>query len=136
VDIFVLDSSAVLRYIDREAGGIRVRGIFESAAADQAEIYISAVQWGEIAGRLRKRIGANGQKRALENLGQLGLQIIPVTAERAVHAGELRVDRKIAYADAFALDLAMQSPDRVLVTADYGLKAVADLARIEFLPVK
>lgn len=136
MDIFVLDSSAVLRYIDREAGGIRVRGIFESAAADQDEIYISAVQWGEIAGRLRKRIGANGQKRALENLGQLGLQIIPVTAERAVHAGELRVDRKIAYADAFALDLAMQSPDRVLLTADYGFKAVADLARIEFLPVK
>jgi len=136
MDTFVLDSSAVLRYIDREAGGIRVRAIFEAAAADQAETYISVVQWGEIAGRLRTRIGADAQKQALENLAQLGLQIVSVTAERAVHAGELRVDRKIAYADAFALDLAMESPNHVLVTADYGFKPVADLARIEFLPAK
>jgi hypothetical protein len=48
----------------------------------------------------------------------------------------LRVDRKISYADAFALNLAMDSPDHLLVTADCGFEAVEDLARIEFLPVK
>ena len=31
---------------------------------------------------------------------------------------------------------AKQSPDHVLVTADYGFKPVEDLARIEFLPAK
>jgi hypothetical protein len=46
------------------------------------------------------------------------------------------VDRKISYADAFALDLAMASLEHILVTADYGFKAVDDLARIEFLPAK
>jgi hypothetical protein len=30
----------------------------------------------------------------------------------------------------------MDSPDHVSVTADYGFKEVADLARIEFLPAK
>jgi hypothetical protein len=30
----------------------------------------------------------------------------------------------------------MDSPDHVLVTADYDFKTVADLARIEFLPAK
>jgi hypothetical protein len=48
----------------------------------------------------------------------------------------MKVDRKISYADAFALDLAMASPDHVLLTADYGFKQVDDLARIEFLPAK
>ena len=48
----------------------------------------------------------------------------------------MRVDRKITYADAFALDLAMDSAEHVLVTADYGFKAVEDVARIEFLPAK
>ena len=62
--------------------------------------------------------------------------IISASADRAVHAAALKVDRNIAYADAFALDLAMDSPDHVLVTADYGFKAVDDLARIEFLPAK
>jgi predicted nucleic acid-binding protein len=136
VNVFVLDSSAVLRYIDREAGGPRVKAVIESVAAGQAEIYISALQWGEVAGRLRKRLGADAQKRILESLRQLEFKIVPASAERAEHAGELRIDRKIAYADAFALDLAMDSPEHILVTADYGFKDFADLARIEFLPLK
>ncbi len=44
--------------------------------------------------------------------------------------------RTLAYADGFAMDLAPESSDRVLVTADYGFKAVDDLAKIEFRPIK
>lgn len=134
--IYVLDSSAVLRFIDREAGAERVKAIFQSCAGGQAESCISAVQWGEIAGKLRKRLGAFGQKKALESLMRVDSVIIPVTAERAVRAAEIKVDRKLAYADAFAIELAMDSPDHVLVTADYDFKAVAGLAHIEFLPAK
>jgi predicted nucleic acid-binding protein len=61
---------------------------------------------------------------------------VAATGERALRAAAIKIDRKIAYADAFALDLAMDSPDHVLVTADYDFKAVAGLARIEFLPLK
>ncbi len=134
--VFVLDSSAVLRFIDREAGAVRVREIFRSCARGQDEACISAVQWGEVAGNLRRRLGESTQKRVLESLTQMEPNIISATADRAVHAAEIKVDRKIAYADAFAIDLAMDSPDHVLVTADYDFKAVADLARIEFLPAK
>jgi predicted nucleic acid-binding protein len=97
---------------------------------------ISAIQWGEIAAVQRKRFGAQQQKRILQRLRQLDLLIVSVSAEQAERAAELRVDRKLAYADAFALDLAMDSHDHVLVTADYDFKAVADLAQIEFLPAK
>jgi predicted nucleic acid-binding protein len=62
--------------------------------------------------------------------------IVPASAERAVRAAEIKEDRKISYADAFALDLAADSANCVLVTADFGFKAVTDLARIEFLPAK
>jgi predicted nucleic acid-binding protein len=136
VTVFVLDSSAVLRFIDKEAGADRVRAIFRAFADGQAEVRISAVQWGEVAGNLRKRLGALAQNRILESLMQLQPEIVPASAERAVRAAELRVDRKLAYADAFALDLAIDSVDQVLITADYDFKAVDDLARIEFLPVK
>ncbi len=62
--------------------------------------------------------------------------IEPATPVQAVRAAELKVDRNISYADAFALELAMRSPEHVLVTADYEFKKVTDLARTEFLPVK
>lgn len=133
---YVLDSSAVLRFLDREAGAERVRAIFRACAGGEAEPYISAVQWGEIAAVQRKRSGAREQERVLQRLRQINLRVVAASAERAMRAAELRVDHGIAYADAFALELAMDSPDHLLVTADYDFKATADVARIEFLPVK
>jgi predicted nucleic acid-binding protein len=134
--VYILDSSAVIRYIDSEAGADRVNAILKACVAGQAEVCISAVQWGEVAGNLRKRLGASQEKSILSSLLPSESEIVPASAERAVRAAELRVDRKISYADAFALNLAMDSRDHVLVTADYGFQAVDDLARIEFLPVK
>jgi predicted nucleic acid-binding protein len=134
--VFVIDSSAMLRHIDDEAGADRMEAILLMCLRGSAEAQISAVQWGEIAGIVRKRSGSLEQENVLHRLKQLDLHLIPATAERAVRAASLRVDRKIPYADAFALELAMESDDHVLVTADYDFKAVEDLARIEFLPVK
>jgi PIN domain nuclease of toxin-antitoxin system len=133
---FVLDSSAVLRYIDNEAGADRVEEILIACVSGEAAVTLSAVQWGEIAGSLRRRLGAVEEHRILSSLLPSEVDVVPVSAERAVRVGELRADRGIAYADAFALELAMESPEHVLVTADYGFKPVEDLARIEFLPLK
>jgi predicted nucleic acid-binding protein len=134
--VFVLDSSAVIRYIDNEMGGAPVEQILIAGARGQADVWISAVQWGEVAGNLRKRSGASHEARILSGLLPIECEIVSVNGERAIRAAEIKVDRKIAYADAFALELAMDSADHVLVTADYGFKTVADLARIEFLPAK
>jgi predicted nucleic acid-binding protein len=136
VTIFIFDSSAVLRYIDDEAGAERVGEIFKSCLRRRCEMRISALQWGEIAGRLRKRLGASKSKRVLETLMPLELEIVPASGARAVRAAILRIDYKTSYADGFALELAMESAEHVLVTADYDFKAVADMARIEFLPLK
>jgi predicted nucleic acid-binding protein len=134
--VFVLDSSAVLRFLDREAGADRVAEIFRVCAGESASMCISALQWGEIAGVQRKRFGAQEQERILQRLKQIDLLVVPASSERAVRAANLRVDHKLAYADAFAVDLAMDSMDHVFVTADYDFKAVDELARIEFLPEK
>jgi predicted nucleic acid-binding protein len=134
--IFILDSSALLRHIDGEAGADRVEAIIQMALMGDAEVLVPAVQWGEIAGIQRKRFGALEQERVLQSLLQIDIHVVPASAERAVHAAEVKEDRKLAYADAFAIELAMDSPDHLLVTADYDFKAVADLVRIEFLPLK
>jgi predicted nucleic acid-binding protein len=136
VNVYVLDSSAVLRYIDDEAGADRVEAIFRACLLKRGTMCISALQWGEIAGRLRKRLGAATATRVLETLLPLELEIMAATGERAVRAAKLRLDHNISYADCFALDLAMDSAESVLVTADYDFKMVADLASIEFLPAK
>ena len=134
--IYVFDASTVFRYHDDEAGADRVEAILETCLRGLGEICISAVQWGEIAAVQRKRLGAQAEKRLLGSLIELQLHVIPVTAERAARAAAIHVDRKIPSADSYAIELAMDSPDHVLVTADYDFKDVDDLARIDFLPVK
>jgi predicted nucleic acid-binding protein len=133
---YVLDSSALIRYIDDEAGADRVEGLLKACVAGKAKVWISAVQWGEVAGNLRSRFGASKEQSVLSAVLPSEAEIVPASGNRAVRAGEVRADHKIPYADAFALELAMDSAERVLVTADYDFKAVADLASIEFLPAK
>jgi len=101
-----------------------------------AEVVISSVQWGEVAGLVRKRRGEIAQRQAMRDLALFRLRIEPATADRAVRAAEIKQDRKLPYADAFTLEIALDSPESVLVTADYDFKKVADLTTIEFLPVK
>ncbi len=134
--VFILDSSALIRYLDKEAGGDRVMAILKACVEGQAQLQISALQWGEVAGNLRKRFGALEEERILSSLLPMEAEVVPATADRAARAAALRVDHKISYADAFAADLAMDSPQHVLLTADYGFKSVDGLAKIEFLPVK
>ena len=133
---FVLDASALIRYVDNETGADRVEEILSACVALQANICISAVQWGEVAGNYRKRFGPVREAHILSNVLPSEAVIVPADASRAVRAAALRVDRGISNADAFAVELAMDSANHLLVTADYGFKPVDDLARIEFLPAK
>lgn len=133
---YVFDASAVFRYHDDEAGADRVEAILEGCLRGMGEIHIPAVQWGEIAAVQRRRLGAEAEKRLLASLLELHPHIAPATAERAERAAAIRIDRRIPHANSYAIELAMDSPDHLLLTADYDFKDVEDLARIEFLPVK
>lgn len=135
MSIYVLDSSALIRYIDNEPGAERMEEILKACALGRARVEISVIQWGEVAGNIRKRAGAREEGRILSLLPS-EVQVVAVTGDGAIRAAALKVDRGMAYADAFALELAMESSNKVLVTADYGFKAVEELCRIEFLPAK
>lgn len=43
---------------------------------------------------------------------------------------------RLAYADAFCAELAQDSPDHIIVTADFDFKLVEDIVKVEFLPTK
>lgn len=73
---------------------------------------------------------------ALSRLSAFGFDIVPVTGERAVKSALIKVERKVPYADAFGIDLAGDSAEHVLVTADFDVKPAEGDVQIEFLPVK
>jgi hypothetical protein len=64
------------------------------------------------------------------------MEVVAVTAERAVNSAVIKQGRKIPYADAFGVDLAGDSAEHVLVTADFDVEPAKQDVRIEFLAVK
>lgn len=133
---YALDASAVLRYLDGEAGAGRVSEILKEHIAGRHRAIISAIHWGEVAGVVYKAHGQDALDRVLSRLFSFGMEIVPATAERALRAALITVRQKIGYAGAFGVELVSGEPEHVLVTADFGLKAAAHEVKIEFLPRK
>jgi PIN domain nuclease of toxin-antitoxin system len=133
---YVLDSSAILRYLDDEAGAARVSEIIKSHLGGRCEAIIAAPHWGEVAGITCKIHGRQAMELVLSRLSAFGLQIVPADADRAVRAALVKLKRVIPYVDAFGIELTADSPDRVFVTADFDFKPASRDVTIEFLPAK
>jgi predicted nucleic acid-binding protein len=131
-----MDSNAILRYLDNEPGADRVENCINAHVAGRDQIVISAVQWGEIASVLLKRYGQPAAETALHDLRAFDFNLVPATAERAQRAAFIKVRTKIPYADAFAVELASDSSDHLLITGDFDFKAAEQQIKIEFLPLK
>ncbi|HZY63609.1 MAG TPA: PIN domain-containing protein [Edaphobacter sp.] len=133
---YVLDASAILRYLDGEAGAERVKAILKAHLAEECGIAISAIHWGEVAGIVFKRHGRAKMDTVLARLSAFGFEVVPATEQRAVRSALVKAERRIPYADAFGIELAGDSTEHVLITADFDAKAAEGDVRIEFLPVK
>ena len=133
---FVLDSSAILRYLDGEVGSDRVAEIIKDHLAGRCEALICSLHWGEIAGQICKRRGAPAMELVLSRLGAFAFQVVPADADRAVRAALIKLKRQIPYVDAFGVELAAETPDRTFVTADFDFKPASRDLKIEFLPAK
>ncbi len=133
---YVLDSSAVLRYLDGEAGSDRVSEIIKDHMAGRCEAVISSLHWGEIAGHICKRRARGAMDMALSRLAAFGIPVASVEADRAVRAALIRVKTSIPYVDAFGVELTADSRERVFVTADFDFKVASREVKIEFLPAK
>jgi predicted nucleic acid-binding protein len=133
---YAFDSSAILRYLDREAGAARVADMIKGHIAGRHKVIISAIHWGEVALITARGHGLQAVELVLARLLSFGFEIVPATAERTVRASLIKFKRDIPYADAFGVELVSGSADHVLVTADFDLKAAARDAKIEFLPKK
>ncbi len=132
---YALDASALLRFIDKEAGAEQVRAILQGLLSGKHRVLVCALHWGEVAGNLFRKKGPHVQQQVMDRLSYLGLELVPATPDRAVRAAILKVELKIPYVDAFGVELAQNTPC-TFVTADYDLKPAVNRAKIQFLPKK
>jgi PIN domain nuclease of toxin-antitoxin system len=133
---YVLDSSAVLRYLDGQAGADRVSEIIKGHLAGRCAAVMSSLHWGEVAGHTCKLRGMDAMSLILSRLSAFGIPMIAADGDRAVRATLFKLKRKIPYVDAFGIELTAESTERVFVTADFDFKPARLDVKIEFLPAK
>ncbi len=84
---YVLDSFALLAHLGDEAGAARVRAVLRAARLDRAEVFLSAVNLGELVYITERERGLVEAQMALNAVEQLPVQILEATRERVLAAG-------------------------------------------------
>jgi predicted nucleic acid-binding protein len=132
---YVLDSFALLAFLEGEAGMPRVSDLLAGAKAGMHTAYLSLINLGEVLYITEREKGLYLAQRALAAIDQLPLQVVPTSRATVMAAAHVKARYPISYADAFAVVTA-QDHHGVLVTGDPEFRSVAgdNLVAVEWLP--
>jgi ribonuclease VapC len=131
---YVLDSFALLAYLEGEAGMPKVRAALEGAAAGRHRVYLSLINLGEVLYVVERERGLIEAQQTLAAVDQLPLEVLPVTRATVLAAAHVKARFPLVYADAFVV-IAAQDRVAVVMTGDPEFEPVAEagLIAIEWL---
>jgi len=128
----VLDSWAIMSYLQGEPSAEKVADIIADAHEDDAPLLMSVVNAGEVWYIIARKTSEADADRSLRQLKQLGIDIIDADWEIAHQAGKFKAKNKMSFADCFAAALAKQKK-ALLLTGDSEFKQVDSEVTIHWL---
>lgn len=131
--IYVIDSFALLAYLEGESGAKRVEELLHRAKNNRTQLYLSLINLGEILYITEREQGLVASRKALAAIDQLPIALVAADRDLALTAAHIKAQHPISYTDAFAVALALQKEATVL-TGDPEFKCVESLAAVEWLP--
>ena len=130
---YVLDSFAVLAYLEDEAGADQVNALLEAARQGQASIWMSIVNYGEVIYITEREQGLFAAQRAIAAMDQLPMTVVDADRKLTLAAAKIKAQHGISYADAFAVALT-QARQATVLTGDPEFRKVETLVAIDWLP--
>ena len=128
----LLDTYAILAWLQDEPSAPKVAAILESARQEKSELVICLVNLGELNYILRKSLTAIEVMALLDQILDLPIRVIPVTEQLTWQAAEIKACNPLSYADCFAVAAARQEGASV-VTGDPEFKRVEGGVEIEWI---
>ena len=114
---YVLDSYALLAYLEAEPGSDRIRELLEAAKGRNCYLHMCVVNMGEVIYIIERERGLPKAQETLARIDELPIEIVNVDRPLTLASAHLKADCPIAYADCFAAALS-QLKDATLVTGD------------------
>ncbi len=128
----VLDSYALIAYLENERGADRVEELFEEAKQKSFQILMSMINWGEVYYSIFRTKGEEKAEEALLIIQQLPIKIINIQKEIVYQASRFKGKYRIAFGDCFAAALAVRENCKV-ITGDKEFKKLESEVEIEWL---
>ena len=129
---FVLDSFALLAYLQDEPAASRIEKLLENAGKETCRLFLSMINLGELLYITERRGGVAKAQDTLALIRQLPIEILSVDEQTVFAAAHLKASHAISYADCFAVVAAMQE-NAIIITGDPEFQSVETIVKVEWL---
>lgn len=128
----VLDSWAVLAYLEDENPGKQVAEILANAHEYGTSLLMTTINAGEVWYILVREVSETEAERAVTDLKRLGIQFVDADWNLTRLAASFKAKHRMSYADCFAAALA-KDHKADLVTGDKEFKQVENEIKIHWV---
>ena len=128
----VLDSWAIMAYLEDEPSGEKIADTIADAKEDGRLLLMSVINIGEVWYSLARRRSTADADQALRWIGEIGIEFVDADIELTRIAARFKARGGISYADCFAAALAKQQK-ATLVTGDREFEQLKNDIAISWL---
>lgn len=128
----VLDSWALLCYLEQEPGYEKIVGLFEKAVESSKPLLMCVVNWGEVYYQVARRFGEQKAQEIEQLIETLPITLVEANKELTREAARIKTAKRMVYADCFAVALARLRKAE-LYTGDHEFKMVGKDIRVVWL---
>lgn len=132
---FVLDTSALLTFIEQEDGCATIENILQQARQRKSRIYLSFISFMELYYITWQEKGEHTAREVMVMLQSLPVERVDSNARLTLSAGRIKAKHRLSVADAFIAATAIEK-EAVLVHKDPELAVIAQYIEIFELPYK
>lgn len=128
----LLDSFAILAWLQNEPGADRVEALLTQAQRRKTFLLLNVINLGEVYYRLARQHGHPLAHTIIRQLETVPIRLYPCDHDLAIEAAKIKADYPMAYADAFAVATALKE-HAVIITGDPEFHQVEHLVTIDWL---
>ena len=130
--VYLLDSFALLAYLNDEPGKTRVQELLSLAEDRKCRLVMCLVNLGEVLYITERERGLPLAQSVLALVESLPMELLDASRDLVLDAAHVKAHHALSYADAFAVAAAMRE-GAIVLTGDPEFETVEDLIKVEWL---
>jgi ribonuclease VapC len=129
---YLLDSFALLAFLNDEPGGMRIREVLALAKTHKCRLIMSLINVGEVLYITERSHGLPVAQLVQALVESLPVELLDASRDLILDAAHIKAHHAISYADALAVASAIRE-NAIILTGDPEYKTVEDLVFVEWL---